>query len=360
MSASSLQFLLHGIDTVQCAYYLFPGNGCAIDFEMLAYEKEKIRHSKSKSPAALELAGQGFLLQPFGSGSGYPFILENEHFKIECGEFNHPAFFVTFRSQALWEKSAWLLHEDFLSWASKAGLKSCGEESLSRVDFSFDYHLPIIDFCEDNFKSRSTKDSKHRDSGKTQTFTFGKGDIVLRVYNKVAEIEQQSYKVWFFLLWGRDTDVWRIEWQIRKPILKKFGINTFNDLAQYQGELLRYLAEEHDTLRVPNADSNSSRWPLHPLWQNLQHQISQLHNQAAKRVVGQPAALEERMQRMAISIYGYLKRIAAIRFIQDGRSFPTPDSSLRHIEQMIGKLHDPLSWEVDVDKRIKEIMYGQW
>ncbi len=306
------------------------------------------------------MAGRGFLLQPYGTGSGYPFVLENENFKIECGEFNHPAFFVTFRSQGLWNKSAWLLHEEFLEWARAAGLKSCGEESLSRVDFSFDYHLPTVDFCEDNFKSRSTKDSKHRDQGKVQTFTFGKGDIVLRVYDKVAEIEQQSSKVWFFLLWGRDKGVWRIEWQIRKPVLKKFGIATFADLAEKQGGLLQYLAEEHDTLRVSTSDSNASRWPLHPLWQDLQYQIAQLHSQSVQRVVGLPAVLEERLQRIAISLYGYMKRVSAIRAIQQGRDVLEPHEALDFLAPMITQLHDPLAWRSDVERRMKEIELGQW
>ncbi len=90
--------------------------------------------------------------------------------------------------------------------------------------------------------------------------------IFLRVYDKIAEIKQQSDKVWFFLLWEEDENVWRIEWQIRKAVLKKFGIVTFNDLKNRQGDLLYYLAVEHDTLRIPNNDSNKSRWPLHPLW----------------------------------------------------------------------------------------------
>lgn len=360
MDSHSFKLLIHGIDTLQCAYFLEPRGVPALDFGKLAELKESIRQSKSKNPAALELAGTGFLLHPYGTSSGYPFVLENEQFKIECGEFNKPNFYVTFRSQALWRESAWLLHERFLSWARSAGFVPYRPETLSRVDYCFDYHLPVVDFTGDDFVSRSTKDSQYREAKRVQTFSFGKGDIVLRVYDKVAEIQQQSQKVWFYLLWGRDTDVWRIEWQVRKSILKEHDINTFDDLKDQQGDLLRYLANDHDTLRVPTNDSNSSRWPLHPLWQDLQQQIANLNNLGVHRVVGRPAALEERMERIAISVLGYLKSVSALRSVQTGYKPLDMDAALKMLSFRMKRHLEPLSWQDDVQKRINKYRYGQW
>ena len=360
MSIHPFKLLINGIDTLQCSYFLEPCGVTAIDFVKLAEMKESIRQSKGRTPVVLELAGTSFLLQAYGTSSGYPFVLENEDFKIECGEFNKPNFYVTFRSQALWRESAWLLHEKFLSWARSAGFTPHRPESLSRVDYCFDYHLPDIDFSEDSFVSRSTKDSQYREAKKVQTFSFGKGDIVLRVYDKVAEIQQQSHKVWFYLMWKMDKDVWRIEWQVRKATLKHHDINTLDDLRDQQGDLLRYLSEDHDTLRVPTKDSNSSRWPLHPLWQNLQQQIANLNNLGVHRVVGRPAALDERMERMAISVLGYLKSVAAVRCVQTNRDNLDMDEALKHLTYKLERLHEPLAWQDDVEKRINKFRHGQW
>lgn len=203
MEVLPMNLLLHGYDTLQCAYYLAKTDSPVIDFQRLAQEREAIRQSKFKEPVAITLGDSQFLLSPYGTSSGYPFVINNEDFKIEFGEFNNPSFFVSFKSQALWQSSAFLLHEKFLAWAASAGFVPYRPESLSRVDYCFDYHLTMIDFGQDSFLSRSDKDSQHRQDGKVQTFTFGRGDIVLRVYDKVAEISQQSDKVWFFLLWGR-------------------------------------------------------------------------------------------------------------------------------------------------------------
>lgn len=352
--------LINGIDTLQCAYFLEPVRETAIDWQFLAELKESLRQAKGKNPAAVELAGTGFLLHPYGTSSGYPFVLENEQFKIECGEFNKPNFYVTFRSQALWRESAWLLHERFLSWARSAGFTPYRPEALSRVDYCFDYHLPVVDFSGDDFVSRSTKDSQYREAKKVQTFSFGKGDIVLRVYDKIAEIQQQSQKVWFYLMWKRDKDVWRIEWQVRKAILRQHDINTLEDLRDQQGDLLRYLSEDHDTLRVPTNDSNSSRWPLHPLWQDLQAQIANLNNLGVHRVVGRPAALEERMERITISVLGYLKNVAAIRCVQTNQNTYDMEKALDYLALKLRRQHVNIAWNDDVEKRINKYRYGQW
>ena len=354
------KLLLHGIDTLQCAYYLARTDSNATDFQWLAQEREAIRQSKFKEPVAITLGNSRFLLSPYGTSSGYPFVISNEDFKIEFGEFNNPSFFVTFKSQVLWQSSAFSLHDKFLSWAASAGFVPHRSESMSRVDFCFDYHLPTMDFGPDSFLSRSSKDSQHREDGNVQTFTFGRGDIVLRVYDKVAEISQQSDKVWFFLLWGQDTDVWRIEWQVRKPILKQFGIVTFEDLENSLGDLLRYLSEEHTTLRIPNGDANRSRWPLHPLWIDLQEKIGQLSQLGVCRVLGRESVLEERQIRMAISVYGYLKRVGAILCVQKRKEMVSEQDALDELVTRMWQVHDPLNWKIDVKKRIDAIECGEW
>jgi hypothetical protein len=361
MMGSQIKLLLHGIDTVQCAYFMQRTGEGHIDFQILAEKKESIRQSKYKHPLPITLGSLEFLLQPYGTRSGYPLVITNQDFKIEFGEFNNPNFFVTFTSQALWRESAFLLHDKFIAWARSVGYELFKPESLSRVDFSFDYNLPTVDFTEDCFISRSSKDSQHREDGKVQTFTFGKGDVVLRIYDKVAEIKQQSDKVWFYLLWGQDTDVWRIEWQVRKAVLRRFDIKTFSDLNGQQGDLLSYLSEEHDTLRIPTNDKNASRdWPLHPLWKDLQERIKELNHLGIYKVVGDQAILEERMMRMAIAMYGYLKRVAAVYCIQNKKPMISSGNALDHFGHVMLRLHEPLAWETDVQRRIKEMQLGSW
>ncbi len=360
-SGPGLSLLLHGIDSLYCAYYLGLAGGGEFDFAVLREKQAEVQQLKVREGAAITLGGVPFLLKPFGTSSGYPFKLTGEDFHIQCGEFNNPSFYVQFLSQALWRESAHLLHEKFLGWVQRVGLVVHRPERISRVDFSFDYNLPLLDFGEDDFVSRCQKDEKVRESRKVQTFTFGKGGPVrLVVYDKVAEIEQESNKVWFFVLWGQDQDVWRIEWQVRKDLLRQFSISTFADLQKIQGDLLRYLAEEHTTLRVPNGDDNRSGWPLHPLWMDMQGRIRELAHLGVCRYDGKAAALEERMVHCTRSIYGYLKRVAAIAAVQRRAQLIDEGEALAEVERRMWQLHDPLHWQVEVDRRIKEVERGLW
>ncbi|MFZ1547611.1 MAG: hypothetical protein WAT12_11020 [Candidatus Nitrotoga sp.] len=80
------------------------------------------------------------------------------------------------------------------SHGRNVGLQAYQPEKLSRADFTFDYHLPVIDFDEDNFVSSFAKDNQHRKHGKVQTFRLGEGDFGLRIYNKCDEIQESSAK----------------------------------------------------------------------------------------------------------------------------------------------------------------------
>lgn len=353
-------FLLYGHDTVECAYYLAPSAGAALNFERLAVEKELLKTSKSRHPTALRLGTEEFLLASHGTGSGYPFLLENEAFSIQCGEFNQPSFFVTFRSFALWQFGAVKLHARFLHWAASVGYTPYRPERLSRVDFTFDYAVPNLDFDEQCFVSQAQKDNKHRKNGRAQTFRLGEGALVLRVYDKCAEISEKSAKTWFFDLWGCDKDVWRIEWQARKEWLRRFGLRTFEDLEERQGDLLRFVTHEHTTLRRKTTDSNRSRWPLHPIWLDLQGRIEALGGLGVVKEIDPQALLDERMMRIMVSVYGYLKRMAAIDGLMKGRSEVGLEETVRLLQVKLGALHDPLSWENDVDRRMTEMRLASW
>ena len=70
--------------------------------------------------------------------------------------------------------------------------------------------------------------------------------------------------------------------------------------------------------------------------------------------------LEYRLVQIGISVYGYLKRVGAIRCVQtDKDSIPVEDA-LRLLEKLIRRTHSRLTWAVDVEKRITEIRLGDF
>lgn len=357
---SAFRFLLNGFDTIECAYYLIKFDDRYLDFVALGVMKEELGRSKSKSGQSLLLGSEEFMLASHGTSSGFPFLMENEAFIVQFGEFNRPNFFVKFRSIALWHYGAAALHQRFLDWATSVGMIPSQPERLSRVDFAFDYHLPYLDFDEESFVSQADKDNQHRKNGKLQTLKFGTDQVVLRIYNKTDEITETSHKTWLFDLWGMDRDVWRIEWQVRKTVMRHLGISSFVSLLERQGDLLRLLVKDHTSLRIKNKDSNRSRWPLHPLWQDLVQRVNEMQGLGIVRELDEKALLEERFTRIAISVYGYLKRVAAIDALYTGAEKSYMDEAFEHLFNKVAEIHDPLTWQSDVDRRAREMRLGEW
>jgi hypothetical protein len=91
--------LLQGYDTIECAYYLAFDHGCLLNFEQLTAAKEALRQLKIRKQKPIKLGNEEFLLAPHGTASGYPFLIENEAFSIQFGEFNRPSFLLCYFPQ---------------------------------------------------------------------------------------------------------------------------------------------------------------------------------------------------------------------------------------------------------------------
>lgn len=347
----SFRHLLSGIDTLEVCFYLAPGKTCHLDYAGLLARKEAMRSSGTRDPEEVRIGGEGFLLQAYGSSSGFPLVLSNSWAIISYGAKNSPPFLVKFLSQGLWQYGWRQVVEKFLEWAKGAGFEAYATEKISRVDFCFDYWLANVDFTQDSFVSLSAKDGHYREHQRSQTFDFGRGDAKLRCYDKIAEIQQQSGKVFFFDLWGVSERVWRIEWQIRKELLKRFGVRSLVGLQDQGGDLLHYLSTTHDTLRIVSSDSNRSRWPLHPLWSDVQEKAAAFCRQGVLAEIDPGASIEERLQRCALSLYGYAKAVAAMEAVKAGIDGLPFDAALVKVQGLIRSAHNPAIWDYDVAKK---------
>ena len=67
----SYQLLLHGVDTVQCAYYRNVSGSSIFNFQEPSVKKEDLRDRKSKFPQMVEIREELYHLFPHGTSSGY-------------------------------------------------------------------------------------------------------------------------------------------------------------------------------------------------------------------------------------------------------------------------------------------------
>lgn len=353
------RLLASGLDSLYVSYYLnVPKSG--LDLGHFDFLKEKIKQSRDQKFAEVETGSERFALMPYGSNP-YRYLLQNDAFAVRLAEHMQPGCNVQFYSEALWNLGLEGLLARFDTWCESVGLIARQPETVGRADWAFDYDLPEVDFSQDHFVTRATKDARHREHGITQTFTFGTGDIVVRVYDKVAEIEQQSGKTWFHELWGQCENVWRIEFQARKTRLRLGGIETVADLKSLQNDLLRELATNHTSLRRPNGDTNRSRWPLHPLWEALLEDIAALPQTGLVKALDPQRPINFRIEHQAKSLYGNLKSLGTLIAARDGlNTVPKLEHVLEALPVLLKKYHWDILWKRALEDRLAALKLGQW
>jgi hypothetical protein len=111
---------------------------------------------------------------------------------------------------------------------------------------------------------------EHGYGSRLSGFTFGKDDLVARIYDKTLE-SAVTGKTWPELLWtGRapDLPVWRVEFQYRRPVLAALGLTGMGDVLRHRQGLWDY-GTRWLSLREKRPDSNRGRRPLAPAWAQL-------------------------------------------------------------------------------------------
>lgn len=353
------KLLLSGLDSLYVSYF-FDVSRAAIDFDELAFHKERIQEARQEQLAELQLGTEKFAILPFGKHP-YRYVLTNDAFEVRLTEHLSPSCHVRFSSQGLWQCGLNDLLRRFDSWRESTKLKPFVPEVVSRADLSFDYDLPAMDFTADDFVGRAHDDAIYRRHRIVQTIKRGSGDVVVRVYNKVAEIEEESGKFWFYDLWGQDRNVWRIEFQMRRDRLRKAGIGSIAELQDLQSDVLRELAQSHTTLRRSNGDTNKSRWPLHPLWRALTDDIAALPQTGLIQSLDPKAHLDTRIYHQLRALHGNLKGLAAVIGEHEERRLPiTLPELLNQLPEKLKQHHNEVVWHADVSRRLKALRLGQW
>ncbi|MHB1085978.1 MAG: hypothetical protein ACYCZA_14215 [Thiobacillus sp.] len=151
--------------------------------------------------------------------------------------------------------------------------------NISRVDLFVDFVAelrmdtfdPLLDWV-----TRTQSVDLHYRHNQFSGWSFGMGgSIGARLYNKRLEVEKKSHKFYLYELWqaaGWDTSqqVWRMEFEAKRDALKSLGIYKLANLLDLQTALWIYLTQDWLRLAVPMpSDTNQTRWPTHPLWDQI-------------------------------------------------------------------------------------------
>jgi len=191
---------------------------------------------------------------------------------------NHPNVYVSISAKTLWTLGAAGAVEVF-----KQHIEAMGGviESIvpSRVDLAADLIIPgglSFEFLHKHLVTCARTLRPFFKDDKLQTLYIGEGDLQVRIYNKWAETIA-SGKTFFIDVWnkaagknlGEDLQhVWRVEGQLRRPVLKELRIDSLEALYDNLGGLWKFITE-WASLRLCD-NENTTRRSLHPLWALVQ------------------------------------------------------------------------------------------
>jgi hypothetical protein len=257
----------------------------------------KLRAQDDDKPVILgEYMSGPLSIYPTGRKPNYLYHLEhaNAHLFIANAE-NGDKFqnvFVSFKSKALWMIGVRGLLDELKTLLNDlGGSVEEGSVKVSRCDLCSDWHIPggiSLPFLEQHSITRSRKSTHFMNGKALETLYIGSpsGPVQVRIYDKSREI-LKSRKDWFKEIWGEELekDVWRVEFQVRRPALKQFGIRSVDDLLVWLASMWLYLTNKWFSLKLLD-DLNTSRRTFHPWWKAIQEIASKFgHVQDIERIV---------------------------------------------------------------------------
>ena len=209
----------------------------------------------------------------------FAFVLVDNWFRIALSRRSSksmPLAYVQISSEVLTFTSIEEITHD-LAFVLNTLSRKVSKPNVSRVDLFTDFttqqNLDDIDIT--HWVTRTTLFDKHYIRPHFSGWSIGyKGDISARLYDKTLEIKKSGkdylIPIWLAAGWDGEQKVWRLEFQYKREILNTLQSVSLEALLPNKGPLWRFACHDWLRLSLPNEkDSNTSRWPLHPLWKSL-------------------------------------------------------------------------------------------
>lgn len=232
-------------------------------------ERLKSLAQGKEEPQPYVVGGIELFLLPRGRGK-LPYVLVTDEYHLLLSTSSFPSM-VKLLQRGLVRSGAGALMREIETVAAHFGLHLL---NCTRIDVACDFQGWVPTFEEmRNVVCPAPFRPVYPNTERPETFQFGKGDIVVRVYDKTKEIAA-SHKEWWKVVWRtsrhfvKDEPVWRVEVQLRSEFLKQVECRSVHSaLGNVHG--LFEAGLEWCSVRVPSEDSNRSRWPVHPAWAHL-------------------------------------------------------------------------------------------
>ena len=232
------------------------------------------KHPHDQVCAQYELGGHLFEVRDKGVGL-FPYVLVDGAFRIHLARTGRrlPMAFVQVSSAYLAHHEPAQAEIELLALLRELGdLESHAE--VSRIDLfvAFVSEADLEAFGRHAWVTRAKAISAYSVGGVFSGWMIGAGGpLSCRLYNKTLEL-QSSRKVYLLDFWAdrgwvEGQTVWRLEFQIKRAVLKQYGVVSLYSVLGALDGLWSYASTEWLRLTIPSeSDETRSRWPTQPLW----------------------------------------------------------------------------------------------
>jgi len=272
LPGQDIRMVASGVDTLYFGYYV------NVNEKFLSLLEEKKAEAKEKEGTfevvQVTLGEKEFTVRPVGFPR-YAYVLKNPDLDIWISSKNgmpFPNVYVYCWPIMIASKGCDAT-VDFVRTLLEENLGLITSEKVSRVEMYADFagvSLTLEDMTK--FVTSAGRRAIHLiKKDQVSGIIFGNGSIVARVYDKTKEIKKHK-KDYMYELWDgveKGETVWRVEFQLRRKMLKECSIESFDDFQDKSGSIWKYLTEEWLSMREFD-NENTTRRSTTALWENVQ------------------------------------------------------------------------------------------
>ena len=265
-----------------------------------------------------------YLLRPFGA-RGYEWILISKDFNLRIANClepkSRPNVMIEIGSESLWKNGPLKIVEKALNIIKENG-GIIIENKVSRADLCVDGILSEEIWNQDideYIVTRAKKWNLWKNHKNLESVNVGTGTIRARLYDKALEISQMSRKRWMYDIWGikkaeEGEKIIRVEFQIRREVLKEIGVGGTREFFDKCDEAWSYCTRKWLKFRTrPGENSNlrkTFQW-----WKEVQNGFYGV--QEARPAIREKA-LKEDEEQLRAQILGCACSLAAIDHEKQG------------------------------------------
>lgn len=191
-------------------------------------------------------------VKPFGK-DGYSWVITSPEFAIKLGNWmaprSRPSAMIDFRSETLWMHGVVESIDRIMTLFKGVGAASASIKA-SRIDLCVDLLIQEPVWCrllEDHVVTRAKAKCARGFGRGFSGLEIGSGELRGRLYDKDLEIRTKSKKFWMYDIWnvnegdlGDGLRVIRIEFQLRREVLKELGIDSIWSFVNHPRNLWAY------------------------------------------------------------------------------------------------------------------------